>query len=111
MARGGQGGREQGIDAFSSEGRRNSQEDNKMVLDDLKESLQWERTLMPEQEQSPVPGHHCPRSCSDGTRPPLAAGGRTWSGSQPPANSLPYNRKHGPFSPCFPPIKRASFKR
>ena len=66
MARGGQGGRERGIDAFSSEGRRNSQEDNKTALDDLKESLQWERTLLPEQEQSPAPGHRCPCGCCDG---------------------------------------------
>lgn len=66
MARGGQEGRERGIDAFSSEGRRNSQEDNKMALDDLKESLQWERTLPPEQEQSPALGHLCPCGCWDG---------------------------------------------
>lgn len=66
MARGGQGGRERGIDAFSSEGRRNSQEDNKTALDDLKESLQCERTLLPEQERSPAPGHLCPCDCHDG---------------------------------------------
>lgn len=41
MAKGGQGGKEWGIDAFSSGGRRNSQEDNKMVLDYLKENVQW----------------------------------------------------------------------
>lgn len=46
MAKGGQGGKEWGIDAFSSGGRRNSQEDNKMVLDYLKENLQWK-------------GHYC----------------------------------------------------
>lgn len=45
MARGGQRGRERGTDAFSSEGR-NSQEDNKTALDDLKESLLWERTSL-----------------------------------------------------------------
>lgn len=41
MAKGGQGRKEWGIDAFSSGGRRNSQEDNKMILDYLKENLQW----------------------------------------------------------------------
>jgi len=66
MARGGQGGRERGIDAFSPEGRRNSQEDNKTALDDLKESLQRERTLLPKQEQSPAPGLLCPHGCHDG---------------------------------------------
>lgn len=40
MAKGGQGGKERGIDAFSSGRRRNCQEDNKMVLDYLKENLQ-----------------------------------------------------------------------
>lgn len=66
MARGGQGGRERGIYAFSSEGRRNSQEDNKTALDDLKESLQRERTLLLEQEQRPAPGCLCPGGCRDG---------------------------------------------
>lgn len=104
MAKGGQGRKEWGIDAFSSGGRRNSQEDNKMILDYLKENLQWR-------------GHYCWRKsralcwdtsahAADGwTRTLLAAGGRTWSQFQPPANSSPYNRKHRPFSSSFPPIK------
>lgn len=46
-----------------------------------------------------------------GQGPVLAVGGWTWSMSQPPANFLPYDRKHHLFSPTFPPIKRVSFKR
>lgn len=70
-----------------------------------------ERTLLLEEEQSLVLGHLYPRSCWMGQGPLLAAGGRRWSQFQPPANSLPYSRKHHPFSSSFLPIKRPSFKR